>query len=217
MLKLAISTHTLTWSVTNRPWNFCATGKIFQLTRSRGAWPAPDVQSKFYDSISTHTLTWSVTGKYNRIPISERISTHTLTWSVTTRIPNYLSKCRISTHTLTWSVTLNVSDVQNNLIHFNSHAHVERDFLVILYVYHSCNFNSHAHVERDDRPILNAPDNYGFQLTRSRGAWQYIKKVATLQLGISTHTLTWSVTKRKNLRSMWTGFQLTRSRGAWPC
>ena len=55
-----ISTHTLTWSVTN-----------FHNNTFRNA------------KISTHTLTWSVTG----LPYSENagkhISTHTLTWSVT--------------------------------------------------------------------------------------------------------------------------------------
>ena len=58
-------------------------------------------------------------------------------------------------------------------INFNSHAHVERD------VYFSPstspalkNFNSHAHVERD----------YTVEENRRKG-------------NISTHTLTWSVTK----------------------
>ena len=55
-----ISTHTLTWSVTD---NFIVKGYEY--------------------SISTHTLTWSVTigtfiGSYSGF-----ISTHTLTWSVT--------------------------------------------------------------------------------------------------------------------------------------
>ena len=56
----AISTHTLTWSVTV---------PILGLTNAQ--------------NISTHTLTWSVTtGKrhYIQNPV---ISTHTLTWSVT--------------------------------------------------------------------------------------------------------------------------------------
>ena len=32
---------------------------------------------------------------------------------------------------------------------FNSHAHVERDFVTIRNIYQPVNFNSHAHVERD--------------------------------------------------------------------
>ena len=54
---------------------------------------------------------------------------------------------------------------------FNSHAHVERDFVRRQYDVWKNNFNSHAHVERDV---------YRFELF--------------LDLFISTHTLTWSVT-----------------------
>ena len=55
-----ISTHTLTWSVT-------------QLA----------VNDKQYKTISTHTLTWSVTSQQVLDLIAQSISTHTLTWSVT--------------------------------------------------------------------------------------------------------------------------------------
>ena len=34
----------------------------------------------------------------------------------------------ISTHTLTWSVTLKDMREKRGMTHFNSHAHVERDF-----------------------------------------------------------------------------------------
>ena len=54
---------------------------------------------------------------------------------------------------------------------FNSHAHVERDFVSLIKLSDLSNFNSHAHVERD------------------------ITNVARLLVPvISTHTLTWSVT-----------------------
>ena len=55
-----ISTHTLTWSVTDK--------------RTKQA---------RYKHISTHTLTWSVTGEALKHIIVPKISTHTLTWSVT--------------------------------------------------------------------------------------------------------------------------------------
>ena len=54
--------------------------------------------------------------------------------------------------------------------HFNSHAHVERDYTTGAGTAIVFNFNSHAHVERD------APESdmkmvlLSFQLTRSRGA-----------------------------------------------
>ena len=34
-------------------------------------------------------------------------------------------------------------------IYFNSHAHVERDFVSLIKLSDLSNFNSHAHVERD--------------------------------------------------------------------
>ena len=55
---------------------------------------------------------------------------------------------------------------------FNSHAHVERDRVMRTSRQQTAYFNSHAHVERDSCYIVNA----------------HIIK-------ISTHTLTWSVTK----------------------
>ena len=56
----AISTHTLTWSVT------ISVAVLADFT-----------------AISTHTLTWSVTGLLVGLIACFLISTHTLTWSVT--------------------------------------------------------------------------------------------------------------------------------------
>ena len=56
-----ISTHTLTWSVTN---------SCLECHKNK--------------KISTHTLTWSVTYAYILSYKATSISTHTLTWSVTT-------------------------------------------------------------------------------------------------------------------------------------
>ena len=55
---------------------------------------------------------------------------------------------------------------------FNSHAHVERDWEDFDFTLNKLNFNSHAHVERDvdDELVLHYTT-------------------------ISTHTLTWSVTR----------------------
>ena len=60
LLPHQISTHTLTWSVTNVALKNSAT-----------------------QAISTHTLTWSVTTYYPKYREKIKISTHTLTWSVT--------------------------------------------------------------------------------------------------------------------------------------
>ena len=56
-------------------------------------------------------------------------------------------------------------------MHFNSHAHVERDRKLKKKENGIADFNSHAHVERDIE------------------SFSYI-----IQIQISTHTLTWSVT-----------------------
>ena len=98
-------------------------------------------------------------------------------------------------------------------------------------------FNSHAHVERDSLRISANSSMWSFQLTRSRGAWHkaltahVTHKISThtltwsvtplpvplcLSFQISTHTLTWSVTHSTLCWHVWKGFQLTRSRGAWP-
>ena len=84
-----------------------------------------------------------------------------------------MSKMNISTHTLTWSVTSLFIIITPFSHYFNSHAHVERDTVVLQLVRitkistHTLtwsvtwetgeypipfeNFNSHAHVERDVR------------------------------------------------------------------
>ena len=79
--------------------------------------------------ISTHTLTWSVTCVSHTSVPSTSISTHTLTWSVTQGeyIIDWI--VTISTHTLTWSVTPAPAQILCRQLHFNSHAHVERDIL----------------------------------------------------------------------------------------
>ena len=77
------------------------------------------------------------------------------------------------------------------MMHFNSHAHVERDALKFYNDKTTLNFNSHAHVERDI------------------GSFSYI-----IQIQISTHTLTWSVTMKTPYCVFYREFQLTRSRGA---
>ena len=59
-----------------------------------------------------------------------------------------------------------------SLKNFNSHAHVERDGTHQKTIITEEDFNSHAHVERDDTMVV--------MLSISR---------------ISTHTLTWSVTR----------------------
>ena len=100
----AISTHTLTWSVTH----------YFFIVSP-------------YISISTHTLTWSVTKNYPHAPFKIQISTHTLTWSVTFRIVVFFGIVKnFNSHA---HVERDVGYLISKccLKDFNSHAHVERD------------------------------------------------------------------------------------------
>ena len=148
------------------------------------------LQTEF--NISTHTLTWSVTDTIIYICDFAKISTHTLTWSVTHNIALIGVPSDISTHTLTWSVTISSTLLSGicsfqltrsrgawlvtslsplDLQYFNSHAHVERDFIHCFIPPQSLNFNSHAHVERDVSVSQHRSKASQFQLTRSRGAW----------------------------------------------
>ena len=99
----AISTHTLTWSVT--PWcrhpaggyqfqltrsrgawrhtlNNIWTAQIFQLTRSRGAWRLHWIFFPYHNNFNSHAHVERDRLKDLRED-NENISTHTLTWSVT--------------------------------------------------------------------------------------------------------------------------------------
>ena len=141
-----ISTHTLTWIVTDKSNHYFI----------------PVI-------ISTHTLTWSVT----LIDLGEctffTISTHTLTWSVTSSFGGSSSVCTISTHTLTWSVTALLYLLVQFLCHFNSHAHVERDYLAVTFRIIAV-ISTHTLTWSVTRQVLPYTACRKFQLTRSRGA-----------------------------------------------
>ena len=168
--------------------------RTFQLTRSCGAWRYIQLQAlclNHFNShahverdmvwsdyildvrISTHTLMWSVTHLIPPFCTIITISTHTLMWSVTEKTYKELQETNISTHTLMWSVTYSFQSNQHEKGHFNSHAHVERDY-------------------KADNIYYN---HFGFQLTRSCGAWRRKFKRVTVKVVISTHTLMWSVTE----------------------
>ena len=207
-----ISTHTLTWSVTNA------------LT-----------SSLFSSGISTHTLTWSVTRSvHNRQPLAQfqltrsRGAWQEITFRTADRHTFQLTRSRGA-----WPELFTVLGKWTD---FNSHAHVERDYRRKCGVWQLLHFNSHAHVERD--PLLSFPRLYQIHFNshahveRDQEFWRLFRKFL-----ISTHTLTWSVTTTFTLNSFlykisthtltWSvtntffsfphfyTFQLTRSRGAW--
>ena len=77
----------------------------FQLTRSRGAWPAYSHLPDHNTGISTHTLTWSVTNGFKNKAVGlEHFNSHA-------------------------HVERDDADETKfqEIVNFNSHAHVERD------------------------------------------------------------------------------------------
>ena len=189
--QMKISTHTLTWSVTSAEIDQLQTEKIsthtltwsvtalivhrtpllvFQLTRSRGAWHRGGWGSHRSDYFNSHAHVERDTSITDEI-LKYLISTHTLTWSVTTAFRQGMMRFIISTHTLTWSVTCTLT----------SFLHIGKFQLTR---------SRGAWLTRSIQQGVRRK----FQLTRSRGAWRLtINEIASIW-GISTHTLTWSVT-----------------------
>ena len=105
----------------------------------------------------------------------------------------YHCKTTISTHTLTWSVTVvTISSALKNG-NFNSHAHVERDMNIYQLVNFTRHFNSHAHVERDALKFYNDKTTLNFN-SHAHVERDSLNRNRIFRDGISTHTLTWSVT-----------------------
>ncbi len=97
--------------------------------------------------------------------------------------------------------------------HFNSHAHVERDPFNVALKNSATHFNSHAHVERDETTSFYEGENKNFN-SHAHVERDYLKIVTYTWKNISTHTLTWSVTRILRQQGSNWKFQLTRSRGA---
>ena len=75
----------------------------------------------------------------------------------------------ISTHTLTWSVTIGSVNITSLIAHFNSHAHVERDFVLFCVTYDFI-ISTHTLTWSVTSFSACAISCVQFQLTRSRGA-----------------------------------------------
>ena len=165
----------------------------FQLTRSRGAWPATTLWSNATNAISTHTLTWSVTKSVCQLWNNNVISTHTLTWSVTDYMRYHIivERFQLTRSRGAWPSTFTILV---KIRYFNSHAHVERDKLLMIDIIQISHFNSHAHVERDPMNLQDA-QNAGYISTHTL-TWSVTQlwTVFWKNTMISTHTLTWSVT-----------------------
>ena len=85
-------------------------------------------------------------------------------------------------------------------MHFNSHAHVERDQPFTKTHVKDLNFNSHAHVERDCVAIFTRTISSISTHTLTWSVTRHNQNTKS-SLYISTHTLTWSVTVCHSLAS----------------
>ena len=76
---------------------------------------------------------------------------------------------------------------------YNSHAHVERDNFTYIIQIPKKNYNSHAHVERD---LPFPSSSVGSVITTHTLTWSvtYSGFATGTNYQITTHTLTWSVT-----------------------
>ena len=86
--------------------------------------------------------------------------------------------------------------------YFNSHAHVERDLLSKDISVYSLHFNSHAHVERDDDVPAIRKEMMNFN-SHAHVERDLLDEAGALNFNISTHTLTWSVTRLKIVLLIW--------------
>ena len=169
LVVLAISTHTLTWSVTGEVED-SSKPAIFQLTRSRGAWhPACGEWRAVYD-FNSHAHVERDVWDNSRVSMW-RISTHTLTWSVTALFKEDVetSKFQLTRSRGAWPQV--GAHYAHSMEHFNSHAHVERDTTASQK--HSSSFIS-THTLTWSVTNLQWREQLSnkFQLTRSRGAWR---------------------------------------------
>ena len=159
-----ISTHTLTWSVTQK--NICRTPiKSFQLTRSRGAWLLKRRGRK-------HDSKFQLTRSRGAWPYCSGV---------------IFPLSAISTHTLTWSVTFGVQVALICMNYFNSHAHVERDCETPPTPMPPHSFQLTR--SRGAWQISGTSTNvvFLFQLTRSRGAWRIEAKKEQLLVDFNSH------------------------------
>ena len=142
--------------------------------------------------ISTHTLTWSVTSR-------SETNQRTLWFQLTRSRGAWRQWKTVYSKYVTFQLTrsrgawLFYSASLQTILHFNSHAHVERDRLttpknsVTIISTHTLTWSVTTWEKKEAWHKI-------FQLTRSRGAWLRCTSLSDL------HEL----------------FQLTRSRGAWP-
>ena len=169
-ISCGISTHTLTWSVTDVV-RAAKLFRVFQLTRSRGAW----LLSLFHMAMHfVFQLTRSRGAWLIAFSSSWQMSRFQLTrsrgaWLVllpcrNCQMPYFNSHAHVERDVWAYRITQAMRPFQLtrsrgawlvwgfspfSVFYFNSHAHVERDGQATSKPTNNWHFNSHAHVERD--------------------------------------------------------------------
>ena len=213
LVLFKISTHTLTWSVTILSLVILAE-RIFQLTRSRGAWHQ---QKTYLKRIREFQLTrsrgaWLCETMSSTPSIVFQLTRSRGAWRISSLQMSFKGGFQLTRSRGAWLRRLHSH--QGKLYHFNSHAHVERD-LFRSCTEPECSISTHTLTWSVTRRKSAALGSAVFQLTRSRGAWHRFRRVFPRSThfnshahverdnyvkwqydfnGISTHTLTWSVT-----------------------
>ena len=165
-----ISTHTLTWSVTISPL-MLQQNTLFQLTRSRGAWPAEscnvatnegDFNShahverdpEWKDLVKTEEFqltrsrgAWRKRCWYGQADFGFQLTRSRGAWHSRYYFNRSILKFQLTRSRGAWHSAQTF--VRAMVTNFNSHAHVERDKQTMLLWIKIFYFNSHAHVERD--------------------------------------------------------------------
>ena len=125
----AISTHTLTWSVTQVGTavrhHECHFNSHAHVERDHTELEKEFQQENFNSHAHVERDRLALTLKLENLNFNSHAHVERDAFNLSTA-----SMSTISTHTLTWSVTHYVPNSTDGRNHFNSHAHVERDSLI---------------------------------------------------------------------------------------
>ena len=234
-LLAIISTHTLTWSVTISPL-MLQQNTLFQLTRSRGAWPAESC------NVATNEGDFNSHAHVERDPEWKDL-VKTEEFQLTRSRGAWRKRCWYGQADFGFQLTRS-RGAWHSRYYFNRSIlkfQLTRSRGAWLGILRQQGSNWKFQLTRSrgawQEPTEEEPTEEEFQLTRSRGAWLQRRRLHNLYswisthtltwsvtgtekatneiLRISTHTLTWSVTKYRCHQHPSKRFQLTRSRGAW--
>ena len=98
----------------------------------------------------------------NCCPANRPVSIHTPVWGVTALCCHYIGRYRVSIHTPVWGVTKIIHTLPYQIVGFNPHARVGRDYRSVPNPCRKNCFNPHARVGRDMLCAIYMDDGNGF-------------------------------------------------------